>query len=103
MANRILWVVALVLASLALVAGCMVIAVPDRPYVVIGSSSPNPKDRDRVAKMDKKQLEDEVLRLAADNDRLVQALGEAGREIDRLKDQVRNLEDEVKELKKHKS
>ena len=64
------------------------------------SSAPAPKDRERVEKMDKQALQDEVLRLTAENDRLRQEVESRKREIKTLKNRVENLEDQVKDLRK---
>ena len=94
MAHRMLWVVAILEAFLILVAGCF---APSKPLVVIGdsgySSAPAPKDRERVEKMDKEALQDEVLRLASENDRLRQEVESQKREIKTLKKRVEDLED----------
>ena len=101
MAHRILWAVAILEACLILVAGCF---APSKPLLVIGdsgyASAPAPKDRDRVEKMDKEALQDEVLRLAAENDRLRQETESRKREIKTLKNRVEDLEDQVKDLRK---
>jgi len=101
MAHRMLWVVAILEAFLILVAGCF---APSKPLVVIGDSgyesAPAPKDRERVEKMDKEALQDEVLRLAAQNDALQQKIEEQKREIKTLKNRVEDLEDQVKDLRK---
>ncbi|HUU11991.1 MAG TPA: hypothetical protein VM431_15815 [Phycisphaerae bacterium] len=109
MERVVLWAVAIMMAALALVAGCISVDVPDGPYVKLDgtSSQPTPKDRGQVAKMDRPALENEVLRLAADNDRLRQEVAGLKRrnklldeEKDRLEDRVDNLEDQVKDLRK---
>jgi len=101
MAHRMLWVVAILEAFLILVAGCF---APSKPLVVIGdsgySSAPAPKDRERVEKMDKQALQDEVLRLAAENDRLRQETESQKREIKTLKGRIDNLEDKLENLRK---
>lgn len=109
MERVVLWAVAIMMAALALVAGCISVDVPDGPYVnVAGSSSrPTPKDRGQVSKMDRQALENEVLRLAAENDRLRQEVAGLKRrnklldeEKDRLEDRVDSLQDQVKDLRK---
>ena len=100
MGRRILWAVAILEALLVLVAGCF---APSKPLVVIGDSgyqsSPAPKDREQVEKMDKAALQDEVLRLTAENDALRQQVAEQKREIKTLKKRVETLEDQVKDLR----
>ena len=95
-------VVAILEAFLILVAGCLKVDVPAGPYVVAGDRTPqaSPKDRERVEKMDKEALQDEVLRLAAENDRLRQETESQKREIKTLKNRVEDLEDQVKDLRK---
>jgi len=102
MAHRMLWVVAILEAFLLLVAGCVNVKVPEGPYVVAGEreTKTSPKDRERVEKMDKEALQDEVLRLAAENDRLRQEVDSQKREIKTLKNRVEDLEDQVKDLRK---
>ncbi|HUX02423.1 MAG: hypothetical protein WBD63_11335 [Phycisphaerae bacterium] len=99
MAHRMLWVVAILEAFLILVAGCF---APSKPLVVIGDSgyesAPAPKDREQVEKMDKTALQDEVLRLTAENDALGQETEKQKREIKTLKKRVETLEDQVKDL-----
>jgi len=100
MANRILWVVAVAMAAAALVAGCVSVKVPEGLYVVAGDSRPEPsvKDRERVENMDKAALEEEVLRLAAENDELRQEIGKLKREIKQLKKEKDRLEDRIDDL-----
>ena len=100
MANRILWVVAVVMAAAALVAGCVSVKVPEGPYVVAGDSptEPSAKDRERVGDMDKAALEEEVLRLADENDNLRQKVGQLEREIKQLKKEKDRLEDRIDDL-----
>ncbi len=111
MQRRILWAAAILMAALALVAGCINVQAPKQPLVVVGepgtSSQPTAKDRERVQNMDKKALEDEVLRLTAENDRLRQEVGRLERdnkkldkEKDDLEDRVERLEDQIKDLRK---
>ena len=99
MAHRMLWVVAILEAFLILVAGCF---APSEPLVVVGdsgySSAPAPKDREQVEKMDKEALQDEVLRLTAENDRLGQQVEEQKREIKTLKKRIDALEDRIEDL-----
>ena len=101
MAHRMLWMVAILEAFLILVAGCF---APSKPLVVIGdsgySSAPAPKDRERVEEMDKEALQDEVLRLTAENDTLQQENEKQKREIKTLKNRVEDLEDQVKDMRK---
>ena len=100
MARRILWAVAILEAFLVLVAGCF---APSKPLVVIGDSgyksAPAPKDRERVEQMDKTALQDEVLRLTAENDALGQETEKQKREIKMLKKQVEDLKDKVEDLR----
>ena len=73
MAHRLLWLVAIAMAATALVAGCLSVNVPEGPYVVAGNTTighPSPAQRQRLEVMDHKTLEDEVLRLTAENDAL---------------------------------
>lgn len=110
MQRGIMWILAILVAGLALVAGCINVDVPKGPYVVGGFSEPkepSPKDREKVQNMDKTALENEVLRLAAENDRLRQEIGQLERENkkldqekDDLEDRVDRLEDQVKDLRK---
>jgi len=109
MAHRLVWAAAVILAALALVAGCFSVDVPKGPYVTLdgGSRAPSPKDRERVGSMDKQALEDEVLRLGAENDSLRQQVEKLKREKkvlesekDRLEDRVKSLEDQVKDLRR---
>jgi len=100
MANRILWVVAVMMAAAALVAGCVSVKVPEGPYVVAGDSPTEPpaEDRERVGDMDKAALEEEVLRLAAENDELRQEIGKLKREIKQLNEKKDRLEDRIDDL-----
>ncbi len=109
MARSILWVVAILMAAMALVAGCINVDVPDGPYVAVndGARTATPRDRAAVGRMDRQALEDEVLRLAAENDRLRQEVAKVKREKkslddekNRLEDRVENLQDENKRLRK---
>ena len=100
MARRMLWVVAILEAFLILVAGCF---APSKPLVVIGdsgyTSAPAPKDREQVEKMDKTALQDEVLRLTAENDALRQEVEKQKREIKTLKKQVEDLKNKIEDLR----
>jgi len=105
----ILWTVATLMAAMALVAGCVNVDVPKGPYVVMdtGSAQTAPKDRSTVKGMSREALENEVLRLAAENTRLrreVESLKRKNKlidqEKDRLEDRVEDLEDQVKDLRK---
>ena len=100
MARRILWAVAILEAFVLLVAGCVQVDVPEGPYVVAGESTPkaSPKDREQVEKMDKAALQDEVLRLTAENDVLRQEMEKQKREIKTLKNRIDDLEDQVEDL-----
>ena len=100
MAHRLLWAVAIVLATLALVAGCFNVSVPKGPYVVTGEPRPpSPQARQQVQAMDKSALENEVLRLAGENDALRQKLDEQKRENKVLKDHCDRLEDQIKDMR----
>ncbi len=111
----VLWSSAILVAAVALVAGCVQVDVPEPPpggYVTIGSPRPagNPTggvDRSRVGAMSRAELEDEVLRLAAENERLRRQVADLKRkqealedEKDRLEDRVEDLEDQIKDLRK---
>ena len=101
MAHRLLWAVAILLATLALVAGCINVSVPKGPYVVAGEPRPpSPQARQQVQAMDKPALENEVLRLAGENDALRQKLDEQKRENKSLKDRCERLEDQLKDMRK---
>jgi peptidoglycan hydrolase CwlO-like protein len=101
MAHRLLWAVAIMLATLALVAGCVNVSVPKGPYVVAGQPRPpSPQARQQVQAMDKQALENEVLRLVGENDSLRQKLDEQKRENKVLKDRGDRLEDQIKDMRK---
>jgi len=113
MQRGIMWVLAMLVAGLALVAGCFQVEAPKQPLVVVGdgstSSQPSAEDRSRVQGMDKQDLENEVLRLTAENDRLRQEVGKLEQdkkklkeEKKQLKDRVDRLEDQVDDLKDHR-
>ncbi len=102
----ILWSSAILVAVAALVAGCVKVDVPDGPYVTAGgssgSSAPSKADRERVEGMSQSELEREVLRLTAENDRLRKEVADLKRknkqldaEKDRLEDRVDDLEDRL--------
>jgi flagellar motility protein MotE (MotC chaperone) len=103
----ILWASALLVAAAALVAGCVNVDVPEGPYVNLGSSSgsskaPSTADRGKVDAMSRAELENEVLRLTAENDRLRRDVADLKRknkqldaEKDRLEDRVDALEDRL--------
>ncbi|MEA3368268.1 MAG: hypothetical protein U9R68_09170 [Planctomycetota bacterium] len=102
----ILWSSAILVATAALVAGCMSVDVPDGPYVNLGgfsrSSAPSKADRARVDAMSRAELENEVLRLTVENDRLRRDVADLKRknkqldaEKDRLEDRVDALEDRL--------
>ena len=102
----ILWTSAIVVAAAALVAGCMNVDVPEGPYVTLdrssGSSAPPQADRARVEGMSESELEREVLRLTAENNRLRREVGDLKRrnkqldaEKDRLEDRLDALEDRL--------
>ena len=105
----ILWSVAILMAAVALVAGCMKVDVPKGPYVIMdgGGTRTAPKDRSTVKGMSREALENEVLRLASENTRLRQEVESLKRknklidkEKDNLEDRVEDLEDQVKDLRK---
>ena len=103
MARRILWAVAVLLAAAALTAGCFSMKVPEPPpggYVQLGTSSQpsTAQDRNRVGRMDKKELEAEVLRLTAENDSLRQDIEHQKRENKSLKKEKAQLENRVEDL-----
>ena len=109
MTHRIMWAVAVVLAAMALVAGCINVDAPRGPYVVAGDTSrpPTQAQQQRVGSMDRAALEQEVLRLTAENDSLRQQLDKAKREIkvlksekDQLEEQADRLKDDMKEMRK---
>jgi hypothetical protein len=105
----ILWASAILVAMVALVAGCVKVDVPEGPYVNLGgssgSSSPrttSTADRSKVNAMSRTELENEVLRLVAENDRLRREVADLQRrnrqldaEKDRLEDRVDALEDRL--------
>ena len=105
MAHRILWAVAGLLAVLALVAGCINVDVPRGPYVVAGGAShTSPATRERVHSMDRPALEDEALRLAAENDVLRQNYDKLKREKrlaeeerDRYREQAERVQQQIRE------
>jgi len=87
--------------------------VPEPPpggYVQIGTPSQpaTSQDRDRVGRMDKKELEAEVLRLTAKNDSLRQDVERQKRENKklrqekaRLENRIEDLENQIKDIWKH--
>lgn len=107
----ILWSSAILMAAVALVAGCVNVDVPEGPYVNLGDSSGSSSsrtttassaDRSTVGAMSRSELENEVLRLAAENDRLRRQVADLQRknkqldaEKDRLEDRVDDLEDRL--------
>jgi hypothetical protein len=106
--HRILWVVAIAMVATALVAGCMNLNVPEGPYIVAGNKTvgkPSPATQARLDSMDRKELENEILRLSADNDNLRAQVENQKRENklikgdrDRYEDRVKDLEDQVGRL-----
>lgn len=102
MADRLLWLVAVLMGALALVAGCIKVNVPEGPYVTIGERSqpPSPQDQGRVHAMDKQALEAEVLRLAAENDGLRQECERLKRENKLLKKENEQFKDQIKDMRK---
>ena len=99
----ILWTSAILTATLALVAGCVnVPKMPEGPYVTVGSSSESrtaPKaDRSKVDAMSRAELENEVLWLTAENDRLRQEVANLKRKNKQLDDEKDRLEDRVDDL-----
>jgi len=107
----ILWSSAILVAAVALVAGCVnVPKLPEGPYVTVGESSGSSSsrtttstaDRSKVTAMSRAELENEVLRLAADNNQLQREVADLKRknkqidaEKDRLEDRVDDLEDRL--------
>jgi peptidoglycan hydrolase CwlO-like protein len=116
MADKILWVVAILMGTLALVAGCVNVNTPKGPYATINTGGPAvaPEDVNRVRTMDRQALEAEDLRLQAEVQKLRQTVDKlknevknAERERDqykdrvgRLEDQIGRLEDQIKDLRK---
>jgi peptidoglycan hydrolase CwlO-like protein len=102
MDRKILWVIAFLMATMALVAGCVNVNVPKGPYVSVGpgANPPTPEDVNRVKALDRAALEAEDLRLASDNDYMRQLIERQKRDIKELKDKVKQLEKEVKDLQK---
>jgi peptidoglycan hydrolase CwlO-like protein len=102
MAHRLLWLVAVLMAALALVAGCFKVNVPEGPYVTVREQPrpPSPQDQGRVHAMDKQALESEVLRLAGENDSLRQECDRLKRENKMLKKDNEQLKDQIKDLRK---
>jgi peptidoglycan hydrolase CwlO-like protein len=108
MARGIVWTAAVLMAAIALVAGCVNVDVHKSPYVVAGSPrEPTPQERQRVATLDRKGLEDEVLRLTAENDSLRMMREDLNRENkdlkgerNRLKDEVEVLQNQIQEMRK---
>lgn len=100
----ILWTSAILTAGLALVAGCVnVPKMPEGPYVTVGSSSESrtstsTADRGKVDAMSRAELENEVLRLTAENDRLRQDVANLKRKNKQLDDEKDRLEDRVDDL-----
>jgi peptidoglycan hydrolase CwlO-like protein len=99
MAHRILWAVAILMAVAALVAGCF---APKEPLVVIGTGSrpPSAQTQRQVQAMDRTALENEVLRLAGENDSLRYEVDKVKRENKTLKDRIDQLEDQIKDMRK---
>jgi len=109
MERTILWVIAIVMATAALVAGCINVSVPKGPYMAVGPgpNPPTPEDINRVRAMDRAALEAEDLRLASDNENLRSIVERQKRDIkdlkgerEQLKDRIDRLESQVKELQK---
>lgn len=108
MARGIVWTAAVLMAAIALVAGCVNVDVHKSPYVVAGSHrQPTHQERQRVATMDRNGLEDEVFRLTAENDSLRMKIEDLNRENkdlkgerNRLKDEVEVLQDQIQEMRK---
>jgi predicted RNase H-like nuclease (RuvC/YqgF family) len=89
------------LATLALVAGCVNVSVPKGPYVVAGEPRPpSPQTQAQVRAMDRPTLERETLRLAGENDALRQKIDDLKRENKMLKDRCERLEDQIKDMRK---
>jgi hypothetical protein len=102
MERKILWVIAILMATMALVAGCATINVPKGPYISVGpgSNPPSPEDVNRVRALDRTTLEAEDLRLASENEYLRQLVERQKRDIKDLKDKVKQFEKQVKDLEK---
>jgi hypothetical protein len=102
MAKGILWAVASLAAAMALVAGCINVDVPEGPYVKLdnGSRAPTAQSRNAVSGMDRATLENEYLRLAAENSRLRQEVAKLKREKDVLEERVDVLEDRIDDMKR---
>ena len=109
MERRILWVVSMLMAAAALVAGCINVDVPKGPYVMMdsGPRPVSPADQHRVRGMDKSALEEEALRLTGENDsfrlqndKLKRENKELKAERDRYKDLVETLQDQMKSTRK---
>lgn len=100
--TRILWLAAMLVAALALVAGCFKVNVPEGPYVTVRESArpATPEEQTRIRAMDKTTLENEVLRLVAENDSLRQEVERLKRDNKLLKDERERLKDQLKDLKK---
>ena len=97
MAHRLLWAVAIMLATLALVAGCVNVSVPKGPFVVAGQPRPaSPETMAQVQAMDKPALEKEVLRLMDENNSLRQKVDDLKRENKTLKDRYEQLENQIR-------
>jgi len=97
MAHRLLWAVAIMLATLALVAGCVNVSVPKGPFVVAGQPRPpSPESLAQVQAMDKPALEKEVLRLMDENNALRQKIDDLKRENKTLKDRYEQLENQIR-------
>ena len=97
MAHRLLWAVAIMLATLALVAGCVNVSVPKGPFVVAGQPRPaSPETMAQVQAMDKPPLEKEVLRLMDENNSLRQKVDDLKRENKTLKDRYEQLENQIR-------
>ncbi len=110
MEHRLLWAVAVILGAAALVAGCLNVNVPEGPYVVAGNTSvggaSSAAERQRLDTMDRKGLENEVLRLTGENDALRMQNDNLKRENklvtgerDRYKDDADNLRAQLNRMK----
>lgn len=102
MERRILWLAAVLIGALALVAGCIKVDVPQGPYVTLRENPRpvSPEEQTRIRALDKPALENEVLRLVGENDSLRQEVERLKRDNKMLKDERERLKDQVKDLRK---
>jgi septal ring factor EnvC (AmiA/AmiB activator) len=99
------------MAFAALVAGCINVDVPRAPYVNVVatgvSKTTTYEQQKRISQMDRRELEDEFLRLAGQNDSLRIQVDDLKRELktmradrDKYKNDADDLRDQVKDLRK---